>query len=199
MFIQTLIVTSAIVAGPQAQTAPPAAPETRPPAQDPATRTADTPQSAQAGATGADATFVKKAAEGGMAEVALAKLAQEKASNADVKSFASKLEKDHSQANDDLKQVASKKSITLPAEPAKNHKTLHDKLAKLSGAEFDKAYVAAMLEDHQKDVREFSRVASGNGDADVKAFASKTLPTLKDHLQHVQDLSKTIGAKKPTS
>ena len=56
-----------------------------------------------------------------------------------------------------------------------------------------------MLEDHQKDVREFSRVASGNGDADVKAFASKTLPTLKEHLQQAQDLSKSIGAKKPTS
>ena len=158
------------------------------------------PQADQpAGATGADATFVKKAADGGMAEVALAKLAQEKATNADVKSFAAKLEKDHSQANDELKEVASRKNITLPAEPSKNHKALHDKLARLSGAEFDKAFVAAMLEDHQKDVREFSRVASGNGDADVKAFASKTLPTLKEHLQQVQDLSKSIGAKKPTS
>ena len=198
MFIQTLIVTSAILAGPQPQTPPSGTPQTRPPAQDPATRTGDT-QSERAGATGADATFVKKAADGGMAEVALAKLAQEKASNAEVKSFAAKLEKDHSQANDELKQVASKKNITLPAEPSKAHKAQHDKLAKLSGAEFDKAYVAAMVDDHQKDVREFSRVASGNSDAEVKAFASKTLPTLKDHLQHVQELSKTIGAKKPTS
>jgi putative membrane protein len=183
MFIQTLIVASAIVAAPQAQTPPAATPAHGQPA----------------GATGADATFVKKAADGGMAEVTLAKLAQEKASSADVKSFAAKLEKDHSQANDELKEVASKKNITLPAGPSKNHQALHDKLAKLSGAEFDKAYVAAMLDDHQKDVREFSRVASGSGDADVKAFAAKTLPTLKDHLQQVQDLSKTIGAKKPTS
>jgi putative membrane protein len=193
MFIQTLIVAAALVAVPQAQTPPRATPETPPP-------TADKPQAGQAaGVTGADATFVKKAADGGMAEVALAKLAQEKATNADVKSFAARLEKDHSQANDDLKEVASKKNITLPAEPSKAHKAQHDKLAKLSGAEFDKAYVAAMVDDHQKDVREFSRVASGNGDADVKAFASKTLPTLKDHLQHVQELSKSIGAKKPTS
>ena len=192
MFIQTLIVAAALVAAP-AQTPPRATPETPTP-------TADKPQADQAAVvTGADATFVKKAADGGMAEVSLAKLAQEKASNADVKSFAAKLEKDHSQANDDLKELASKKSITLPTEPSKNHKALHDKLAKLSGAEFDKAYVAAMLEDHQKDVREFSRVASTNGDADVKAFASKTLPTLKEHLQQAQDLSKTLGAKKPTS
>jgi putative membrane protein len=193
MFIQTLIVAAALVAAPQAPTPPRATPETPPP-------TADKPQAGQAAVvTGADATFVKMAADGGMAEVSLAKLAQEKASNSDVKSFAAKLEKDHSQANDDLKELASKKSITLPTEPSKNHKALHDKLAKLSGAEFDKAYVAAMLEDHQKDVREFSRVASTNGDADVKAFASKTLPTLKEHLQQAQDLSKSIGAKKPTS
>ena len=142
---------------------------------------------------------MKKAAEGGLAEVALATLAQEKASNADVKSFAAQLEKDHSQANDGLKDVASKKNITLASAPAKNHQALHDQLAKLSGAEFDKAYVAAMVDHHQKDVREFSRVASGNGDADVKAFASKTLPTLKEHLQQAQDFSKTLGATKPTS
>ena len=199
MFIQTLIVASAIAAAP-AQTPPRPTPDTPPPAQDPAARTADKPHTDHpAGATGADATFVKKAADGGMAEVALAKLAQEKASSADVKSFAAKLEKDHSHANDELKEVASKKNITLPASPSKNHQALHDKLSKLSGAEFDKAYVAAMLEDHQKDVREFSRVASGNGDADVKAFAAKTLPTLKDHLHQVHDLAKNTGAKKPTS
>ena len=200
MLIQTLIVASALIAGPQAQTPPRATPETPRPVQDPATRTAEKPHTDHAaGATDADAAFVKKAADGGMAEVALAKLAQEKASNADVKSFAATLEKDHTAANDELKEVASKKNITLPASPSKNHQALHDKLAKLSGAEFDKAYVSAMLEDHQKDVREFARVSSASGDADVKAFATKTLPTLKDHLKQVQDLSKSIGAKKPTS
>jgi len=200
MLIQTLIVASALIAGPQAQTPPRATPETPRPVQDPATPTAEKPHTDHAaGATDADAAFVKKAADGGMAEVALAKLAQEKASNADVKSFAATLEKDHTAANDELKEVASKKNITLPASPSKNHQALHDKLAKLSGAEFDKAYVSAMLEDHQKDVREFARVSSASGDADVKAFATKTLPTLKDHLKQVQDLSKSIGAKKPTS
>ena len=199
MFIQSLIVASAIMAGQQPQTPPRATPETPPPAPAPATGTSQAHTDHAAGATGADATFVKKAADGGMAEVALAKLAQEKASNADVKSFAATLEKDHTAANDELKEVASKKNITLPASPSKNHQALHDKLAKLSGAEFDKAYVSAMLEDHQKDVREFARVSSASGDADVKAFATKTLPTLKDHLKQVQDLSKSMGAKKPTS
>ena len=200
MFIQTLLLTSAIVAAPQAQAPPRATPETRPPVPAPATPPAAQPHTDKAaGVSGGDTAFVKKAADGGMAEVALAKLAQEKASNADVKSFAEKLERDHAKANDELKDVAARKSIVLPTSQSKNHQALHDKLAKLSGAEFDKAYVAAMLEDHQKDVREFARVASGGGDADVKAFASKILPTLKDHLQQVQDLSKAMGAKKPTS
>ena len=197
MFIQTLIVASAIIAAPQAQTPPRATPETRPPVQDSAAP--KQPAAHPAGLTGADATFVKKAADGGMAEVALAKLAQEKALNADVKSFAGKLEKDHSKVNDELKELASRKDITLPAATSKIHQATHDKLAKLSGAEFDKAYVATMLESHQKGVRDFSNVASGSGDADVKAFASKTLPTLKDHLQQVQELSKSLGVKRPTS
>jgi putative membrane protein len=153
MFIQTLIITSAIVAAAQA-TPPRTTPETRPPAQDPATRTADQPHTDHAGGSAtADAAFVKKAADGGLAEVAMAKLAQEKAASADVKAFAQKLEKDHTQANTELKQVASQKNITLPTAPSKMHQAKHDKLSKLSGAEFDKAYVAAMLEDHQKDER----------------------------------------------
>jgi putative membrane protein len=199
MFIQTLIITSAIIAAPQA-TPPRSTPETRPPAQDPATHTADKPHTdPAAGSATADTAFVKKAADGGLAEVAMAKLAQEKAESAEVKAYAQKLEKDHTQANTELKQVASQKNITLPTAPSKMHQAKHDKLSKLSGAAFDKAYVAAMLEDHQKDVREFQREASSGTDSDVKAFAAKTLPTLKDHLQEVQDLSKTMGAKKPTS
>jgi putative membrane protein len=198
MFIQTLILTSALAAAPQAPTAPRPAPETPPPAgQAPAG--AQKAHAEHGTLAAADATFVKKAADGGMAEVALAKLAQQKAASEEVKSFAAKLEKDHTQANDDLKQLASQKNITLPDAPSKMHQAQHDKLAALSGAAFDKAYVAAMLGDHQKDVREFSRVSTSSADADLKAFAAKTLPTLKDHLQQVQELSKTVGGKKPTS
>jgi putative membrane protein len=200
MFIQTLILTSALAAAPQAPTTPPrATPETpRPAGQAPETGAAKA-HAEHGGLAAAEATFVKKAADGGMAEVALAKLAQQKAASEEVKAFAAKLEKDHTQANDDLKQLASQKNVTLPSAPSKMHQALQDKLAALSGAAFDKAYVAAMLDDHQKDVREFSRVSTSSADADVKAFAAKTLPTLKDHLQQVQELSKTVGGKKPTS
>ncbi len=197
MFIQSLIIGSAIIATAQAPTPPRATPETPPPptvVQEPATRTADKPA---AGVPAADATFVKKAADGGMAEVAIAKMAQEKAENADVKAFAAKLEKDHAAANADLKEIASSKKIVLAE--SKGHGAVHSKLEKLSGAAFDKAFVMAMVDDHVKDVKAFEKVANGSGDSDIKAFAAKTLPTLKDHLQQVQELSKTIGAKKTTS
>jgi putative membrane protein len=201
MLIHTVILTSALAAAGQAQ--PPARPaESTPPAgQAPATRPADKADKAHGehgGLAAADATFVKKAADGGLAEVAMAKLAQEKAASDEVKAYAAKLEKDHTQANTDLKQIASQKNVTLPDAPSKMHQAKHDRLAKLSGAAFDKAYVAAMVEDHEKNVREFSRVSTSAADAEVKAFAAKTLPVLKDHLQQVQELSKTIG-KKPTS
>ena len=189
MFIQTLIITSAIIAAPQA-TPPRTTPETRPPAQDPATHTADKPHTDHAaGSATADTAFVTKAADGGLAEVAMAKLAQEKAESAEVKAYAQKLEKDHTQANTELKQVASQKNITLPTAPSKMHQAKHDKLSKLSGAAFDKAYVAAMLEDHQKDVREFQREATSGTDSDVKAFAAKTLPVIKQHLEEAKKLA----------
>jgi putative membrane protein len=193
MFIESLILTSAIIAAPQATPPPRATPETPPPPpiQEPAGRTA------AAAVPAADVAFVKKAAAGGMTEVAVAKLGQEKAEHADVKAFAAKLESDHSAANRDLTELAGNKHITL-AEP-KGHGPVYAKLEKLSGAAFDKAFVTAMVDDHIKDVKAFEKVANGSGDSDIKAFAAKTLPTLKDHLQKVQELAKTIGAKKATS
>ena len=197
MFIETLILTSALSAAPQT---PPRPAESAPATgQTPATGASDKAHGQHGALAANDAAFMKKAADGGLAEVAHAKLAQEKASSAEVKAYAAKLEKDHTQANTELKQVATQKNVTLPDQPSKMHQAMHDKLAKLSGAEFDKAYVAAMLEDHQKDVKEFSRAAASSADADVKAFAAKTLPTLKDHLQQVQQLAKTVGTKKTTS
>ena len=81
----------------------------------------------------------------------------------------------------------------LPSAPSKMQTAREDKLSKLSGAAFDRAYIADMLADHKKDVAEFERQSMHAADADLKAFAAKTLPTLKDHLQQVEQLSKTIG------
>jgi putative membrane protein len=191
MFIQTLVISSVLMAAPQAPSPPPSGtPETpRPVAQEPVMK----PDSAAATPAAAVA-FVQKAAEGGAAEVAIAKLALQKAENAEVKAFAERLEKDHAAANDELKALATRRNITLPA--AKNG-PVYFKLEKLSGAAFDRAFVAAMVTDHQKDVKAFEKEAASGADADIKAFAAKTLPTLKEHLQQVQTLSQAI--KKPTS
>jgi len=132
---------------------------------------------------GADHTFVTKAAIGGMAEVKLGTLATEKAANADVKSFGQQMVDDHGKANDELKQLASTKGITLPTDIDAKEQAKYDRLSKLSGAEFDRAYMREMVSDHRTDVAEFRHESEHGSDPDVKAWAAKTLPTLEHHLQ----------------
>jgi putative membrane protein len=139
--------------------------------------------------------FLTEAAVGGMAEVDLGRLASSKASNPDVKAFAEKMVSDHSKADDEVKDLAARKNITLPTDLDAKHKAEHDRLAALSGAAFDRAYVNSMLKDHRKDVAEFKQESTMNQDPDVKAWAAKTVPTLEDHLKQVQTLSKTVAPK----
>ncbi|MBA2737609.1 MAG: DUF4142 domain-containing protein [Pyrinomonadaceae bacterium] len=139
--------------------------------------------------TGGDLAFMNDAAPGGMAEVELGKLAADKAQNAEVKAFAQKMSADHSKAGDELKQLAAQKKVMLPPDVLPTHKELMDKLSKLSGTEFDKEYVKAMVAAHEKDVTAFSAVAQTATDADVKAFAAKTLPTLKMHLEMIKGIA----------
>jgi len=131
----------------------------------------------------ADNTFVTKAAEGGLAEVELGNLAKDKASDPAVKSFGQQMVDDHGKANDELKQLASSKGITLPSEPNAKQKAEHDRLSKLSGAAFDRAYMQLMVSDHHADVNEFRRESEHGADADLKAWAAKTLPTFEHHLE----------------
>jgi putative membrane protein len=136
-----------------------------------------------------DKKFVMDAAVGGMEEVTLGQLAAQKATDPDVKNFGQKMVDDHSKANDQLKQVASQKGITVPSSlPASKQKDV-DKLSKLSGAAFDKAYVSMMVQDHKKDVAEFQKESKNGKDTDIKGFAANTLPTLQDHLKMIQDIS----------
>jgi len=140
-----------------------------------------------------DNTFVTKAAEGGLAEVELGKLATEKASSDQVKQFGQRMVDDHSKANDELKTLAQQKNITLPTSISAKDKAERDRLMKLSGAAFDRAYMSAMLSDHKKDVSEFRVESTSGKDADIKAFAAKTLPTLEEHLKLAQDANKAVG------
>ncbi len=145
--------------------------------------------------TGGDLAFMNDAAPGGMAEVELGKMASTKAQNAEVKAFGQKMVEDHSKANDELKQLAAQKKVVLPPDVMPKHKETMDKLSKLGGADFDKAYVAAMVEAHEKDVAAFENVSKTAADADVKAFATKTLPTLKMHLEMIKAMADKMGVK----
>jgi putative membrane protein len=152
----------------------------------------DSSQASSAGSSqlsSADQNFVKKAAAGGMAEVELGKLATEKASSDDVKKFGQRMVDDHSKANDQLKQLASQKGITLPSDLDPKDKALKDRLSKLSGSEFDRAYMKNMVRDHTKDVAEFRKESTSAKDSDLKKFASQTLPTLEDHLKEAKSVA----------
>jgi len=130
-----------------------------------------------------DSTFATKAAQGGMAEVQMGKLAAQKASNADVKAFGQQMVDDHSKANDEFKQIVTRKGVTLPEAMNAKDQATYDRLSKLEGAAFDRAYMADMVKDHRTDIAEFDKEAKSGSDADIKAFATKTLPTLRHHLE----------------
>jgi putative membrane protein len=147
----------------------------------------------------ADRQFVKKAAEGGLAEVELGKLASEKADSPDVKQFGQRMVDDHSKANDQLKQVASEKGITIPDKLSAKDAATKARLEKLSGRAFDRAYMRDMVTDHTKDVSEFRMESKNAKDPDVKNFASQTLPTLKDHLKEAKSIAPKAGVKTTAS
>ena len=141
--------------------------------------------------TAQDRTFVDKAAIGGKAEVQLGELAVKNAKSAEVKKFGQRMIDDHTKANNELTSLAAAKGMTPPAELDSKNKSTLERLSRLSGDQFDKAYMSDMVTDHEADVAEFQKQANGNGDPAIKAFASKTLPTLQEHLQ----LAKSIASK----
>jgi len=135
-----------------------------------------------------DKKFMTKAAEGGIAEVELSTVAAQKATNADVKTFANRMVTDHSKANDELKQLAGNKGVTLPTATDKEHKELEDKLTKeKAGPKYDKAYMEAMVKDHGKVVDAFTKESKDAKDADLKSWVSNTLPTVQDHLKMAKE------------
>jgi len=172
-----------------AQDRPQTPPSTQTPSQSPRTQPAEPAKTAQSSAS-SDQQFVKTVAGDNMAEVELGKLAAEKASRDDVKKFAQKMVDDHGKAGDELKTIASSKNITLPQSVDASHKAVHDRLSKLSGAAFDRDYVREMLNGHRKAVAAFKNEASNGKDAEIKAWASKTQPTIEAHLREVEELNR---------
>jgi putative membrane protein len=139
--------------------------------------------------TAADRQFVKKAAQGGMAEVELGQLATEKAASPEVKQFGQRMVDDHTKANDQLKQVASEEGVTIPDKLDAKDAATKARLEKLSGKAFDRAYMHDMVLDHTKDVSEFRMEAKNASDPAVKNFAKETLPTLESHLKEAKSIA----------
>jgi putative membrane protein len=140
----------------------------------------------------ADSKFAVEAASGGMTEVQLGELAQQKASSQRVKDFGAMMVRDHTKANDELKSLAGMKNITLPPAPGEDHMDHIKDLSKKSGKEFDRAYMKMMVDDHQEDIKAFEKSSNDANDADIKAFASKTLPTLRMHLDSAKAVNDAL-------
>jgi putative membrane protein len=135
--------------------------------------------------------FMAKAASGGMMEVELGKTAQDNAKSQAVKNFGQMMVRDHTKANGELKALAATKNITLPTVIGKEHQEKVNDLITLRGAEFDEKYMNMMVDDHKEDIEHFQKAAKFK-DAEISAFASKTLPVLQTHLDSAQAIVKRV-------
>lgn len=145
-----------------------------------------------------DRSFVEKAAAGGMMEVALGKLASQQAADAQVKAFGERMMQDHGKANDELMKIVAAKGVQVPQMSTTSHQMDADRLGKLQGAEFDRAYMKHMVDDHKKDVSDFQKAAKGAKDPEVKDFATRTLPVLQQHLQLAQTTYDAVRSNRGT-
>ena len=151
-----------------------------------ATSANNTSASSNTNSTLAEENFWTTAAEGGIAEVEMGRIASQKAQNPEVKKFAQMMVADHTKANNELKAAAGKKKVKLPETYGPNQKSTIDELNRLTGADFDREYVQAMVDDHTADVALFEDQAQDDSDPEAKAFAAKTLPVLKKHLDAIK-------------
>lgn len=153
----------------------------------------NSPVSAEARAAMTDQAFAKEAAQGGLAEIKLGKLAQENGSSEVVKNFGTRMAAEHTKAGDQLKEAAAKEHVTLPTNLDAREQETYDRLSKLSGNEFDRMYAQAMVKDHREDLRVFQREANhGNSDL-MRDFASQTLTMVQLHLDQAKEMLKTVS------
>lgn len=139
--------------------------------------------------------FMTKAASSNMMEIELGKLAQQKAQNADVKRFAQMMVTDHTKASAEMKALAAQKNVTLPDSMGSEHRDHMNKMRDKTGADFDKDYMDMMVNAHQKDVSMFEDASQNMQDPDVKAFASKTLETLRMHHKEAERINDLLKNK----
>lgn len=143
-----------------------------------------------------DYRFVLQASRGGMEEVQLGELARQKGTTQGVRDFGDRMAKDHTQANNELKQIVAQKSAMLPTQFTSSERSTMEDLQKATGADFDKMYVRDMIKDHKHDIKEFQNAAKDVTDPDLKAYAQKTIPILEQHLHMAQQLETSVKAEK---
>ena len=152
------------------------------------------PSPAKSGDSSIDAQFATKAAQGNMTEVALGKLAQEKAQRDEIKKFGQKMVDEHTKAEQDLEGIASKNNMTLPQDINAQQKAEQARLSKLSGAQFDRMYMRLMVADHTKDEAEFQRESRRTAaNTDMKDYATRTYQVISDHLTMAKTISDSLG------
>jgi putative membrane protein len=131
--------------------------------------------------SGADRHFIEEAGATNLAEIQLGRLAADKGESPEVKGLGQKLVDDHTRANDQLKPLADARGITLPTEPSAAQRSTYERLSKLSGKDFDKAFLKEVQKGHDRSISLYKKEASSSHDADLKSYAEQTLPTLKTH------------------
>lgn len=139
-----------------------------------------------------EADFLVKAANGGMTEVQAGKIAEQKATNDDVKKFAAKMVEDHSKLNDQLKSLAGKLNVTIPDAINADSKSMIDKLNNTKSADFNKTYMDMMVVDHNKDVDMFQNIAGDAANAQVHDFVTNALPILQSHQQMAKKIQSSL-------
>ena len=142
-----------------------------------------------------DTEFAKKAAEANMAEVKLGQLAEQKGTTDTVKDFGKRMVTDHNRAEENLKSAASKDKITLPSVLDSKDQAVYERLSRLSGQAFDRAYARDMVQDHVNNIAAFRHEANDGKEASVKSFASQSIPTLQEHLNLAHDMVRNVSAK----
>jgi putative membrane protein len=146
-----------------------------------------------------DRKFMEHAAHGGAKEIALGKIAQQKAQNPEVKQLAETIVKDHTEAAEKLKPIAQSMGVDLSKETAKGQKDDYDDFEKLSGAKFDKKYVDEMIDDHKDATKEFDDAAKNAKNPELKAWAGEIAPKLHEHLQMAEAAQKAMQPKTSSS
>ncbi len=141
-----------------------------------------------------DGKFLKEAASGGMLEVKLGELAVQQAQNPEVRRFGQRMVTDHMKANKQLMSVAEKCNVTISTTLNSKDQAELNKFRELKGADFDRAYMANMVKDHEHDVAEFKKCSKNAESAQVRDFASQTLPTLEEHLRLARSVAAKVGA-----